>query len=645
MATRVLVVDSNREFAILIRQSLEDSQRFSVWVANSAGEALTLVGQREFDLCVLDFGLPDSSPQDFLAHLRARFPEIVVVAIPVPSEIDEDELQSLNVNAVLEKPFYLPQLASILTDAMNQSPYFSRLSRSVLKKPVLLSEKHRPSPSRSEPELPAWLSDVDAVRSALSSALGRGDVESCLLVKDRYPLAFVGDLRRSQARELAELIASRFNEEPSGSVARYLEPTSTGEPRLLFAQTLGERAILALVLRSPSSLVSARRQAAIVAQALLGHTPEDLADAFRELDQVGTPPAGPVEGRPADRRLVQAEQPEAAQPELERDRPADSPPIDAQRTVEPPPAQKPADAVPASQLPSGPVEPPAEPSRPSAPVEPPAVPAPVDPRPTPHHLPRPDRAPTPARLDLPGELASPESQTSPPAAVEPAAPPPAAQEDVSILAEDLPDDWVPQVASDLKSNPLIAALIEISEGQIQTADGDTENGPERSAQQVPELPTDWLPRKLRGNLLVSVFEGPYAGGDPPPERPGRLVYHILLVPRFPAHRLVGPLAEPLEDWVREICLAWDWGFESAQVDSQYLLASISLPEEEAPADAVSVLRQELSRRLLEQFEPLRTTLRAGQFWARRHLTASGSPPNPLQIQSFLLNARRTNLPA
>lgn len=651
MATRVMVVDANREFAILIRQALEDSQRFSVWTAHSAQEALGLAQEQEFDLCVLDFGLPDSSPQVFLSELRARFPEIVVVAIPIPSAIDEDELQSLNVNAVLEKPFYLPQLASILTDAMNRSPYFSRLSRSVLRKPVMLGEEHRRTPEASEPDLPGWLSDVDATRDALASVLGHGDVESCLLVKDRYPLAYVGNLRRSQARDLAELIASRFNEEPSGSVARYLEPGATGEPRLLFAQTLGDRLILALVLSSPSSLVSARHQAAIVAQALLGKPPEDLEDALQELDTSQVSEASePLEQAADSQPSAPAMQ---SQPESQPIPPIpegfDEPaaPISPDRAPTPARLGLPESRAPerSKMEPDGPAQ--VEPdSTPPIPPETRAPAEPLAPEVTPSGGPastewEPFQPPTAGPL-VPQEPYSPpiEEPATDVYSGLPVQPeqPILDESDVSILAEDLPDDWVPRVESDLSANPLIRALIELSEGEVGSLDG---QGRDLVDEAVPELPADWLPRRLKGNTLVSVFEGPYAGGDPPPKRPGRLVYHFVLVPRFPAHRLVGPLAQPLVEWVREVCLAWDWGYEATEVDPKYLMVSISLPEDEAPAQAAGILREELSRRLLERFEPLRATLRAGHFWARRHLTASGGRPNTLQVQSFLLRARRT----
>lgn len=667
MATRVMVVDANREFAILIRQALEDSERFSVWTAHSAQDALRLAGEQEFDLCVLDFGLPDSSPHDFLAELRARFPEIVVVAIPIPSAIDEDELQTLNVNAVLEKPFYLPQLASILSDAMNRSPYFSRLSRSVLKKPVMLGDKHRIPTEPKEPELPDWLGDVDATRDALSSVLGHGDVESCLLVKDRYPLAYVGNLRRSQARDLAQIIASRFSEEPSGSVARYLEPSASGEPRLLFAQTLGQRAILALVLTSPSSLVSARHQAATVAQALLGRAPEDLGDALQELDTYQ--PAEGVQPR-TDRSAIdthpnlladqdepqleertQTPRPEPEQSwhahELEQFRQATEPAPESEWPANEPEFSEPAPVTPNRAPTPSRLEMPAhqQPSEQQPEQEPAGEPEPFDEPVTPIAPEPPAQPPArePARVqwerfeDVPDEPAGRYREEQPADY-----PPTIGQDemDVSVLAEDLPDDWVPRVESDLAANPLIMALIELSEGDVTSRDSGNGSPAE---EQVPELPPDWLPRKLKGNTLISVFEGPYAGGDPPPQRPGRLIYHFVLVPRFPAHRLAGPLAQPLIEWVQEICLAWDWGYESTKVDPRYLMISISLPEDEAPADAAATLREELSRRLLERFEPLRASLRAGHFWARRHLTSSGNPPNTLQVQSFLLRARRTNL--
>ncbi len=112
------------------------------------------------------------------------------------------------------------------------------------------------------------------------------------------------------------------------------------------------------------------------------------------------------------------------------------------------------------------------------------------------------------------------------------------------------------------------------------------------------------------------------------------------MPRFPEHQLDGPLAEQLSDWIKRICLAWDWRAEEIDLQPDYLGVTLSVLPDVAPAQAVRKLRENLSTRILETFPELSGDLPSGRFWARSYLLTAGAPPDTSRIQAFILDTRR-----
>ena len=67
---RVLVVDSNKPEAYLIKRLLETEPGLEVAVAHSGVEALALAGQADLDLLIMDLEFPDIDGQRLLILLK-----------------------------------------------------------------------------------------------------------------------------------------------------------------------------------------------------------------------------------------------------------------------------------------------------------------------------------------------------------------------------------------------------------------------------------------------------------------------------------------------------------------------------------------------------------------------------------------------
>ncbi|WP_284945064.1 response regulator [Acidisoma cladoniae] len=107
---RVLVVEDERELAILIRASLERGG-FAADVAAtmaSAGEHLALTS---YDACILDLGLPDGSGLQLLQTLRKGRSTLPILILTARDGL-EDRVTGLDAGAddYVVKPFHMPEL-------------------------------------------------------------------------------------------------------------------------------------------------------------------------------------------------------------------------------------------------------------------------------------------------------------------------------------------------------------------------------------------------------------------------------------------------------------------------------------------------------------------------------------------------------
>lgn len=217
----------------------------------------------------------------------------------------------------------------------------------------------------------------------------------------------------------------------------------------------------------------------------------------------------------------------------------------------------------------------------------------------------------------------------------PALPPPA-----DVEPPPLPRDWVPEKPSEGLESALFAAPTPAAAA----------SPPSSPAPPAVDLPRDWVPSTPASEDRFPFLHPPPPA--PPPEREviiqaplaaagTPLLFSLVLLPRFPEHRLAGGMVEPLRTWIHRVCLAWDWRAERVDVRPDRLALMLSLGPEVAPAQAVQQLRDGLAARLLQTFPHLAADLPSGRFWASPFLLSSGPLPSESDIAEFIEDTRRS----
>jgi REP element-mobilizing transposase RayT len=203
----------------------------------------------------------------------------------------------------------------------------------------------------------------------------------------------------------------------------------------------------------------------------------------------------------------------------------------------------------------------------------------------------------------------------------------------------LPRDWVPERPSEELERVILPAP--------ETPSPAMAPGPS-----IPvALPRDWIPAAAASEERFPFLQpppptaAPAMGRDvavpfPLASAAAQLRFSLVLVPRFPEHRLTGGMIEPLRTWVHRLCLAWDWRLEHIEVQPDRLALTLDLGPEVAPALAVQQLRDGLASRLLQAFPQLAADLPSGRFWASPFLLTSGPLPAAREITEFIQDTRR-----
>lgn len=88
---KVLVVEDSPTDALLLREALTDerSMRFQTAHAETLSEALHCLQERNFDLILLDLGLPDSQGLETFARMHDQAPQVPIIVL---SGLDDDAL-------------------------------------------------------------------------------------------------------------------------------------------------------------------------------------------------------------------------------------------------------------------------------------------------------------------------------------------------------------------------------------------------------------------------------------------------------------------------------------------------------------------------------------------------------------------------
>ena len=117
MSEKVLLVDDEKEFLEIMSQRME-ARGMEVTTAESAEQALSILGQKTFDAIVMDFQMPEMDGMDALKAIKEKKPEMQIILLTGYATV-EKTVEAMKIGAAdfLEKPADIEALAEKIKTA------------------------------------------------------------------------------------------------------------------------------------------------------------------------------------------------------------------------------------------------------------------------------------------------------------------------------------------------------------------------------------------------------------------------------------------------------------------------------------------------------------------------------------------------
>lgn len=251
MSQQALIVDPDTAFAAMLAQSLEEMMGLRATTVSTGQEALEALSTDQYRLAVVDMDLPDMTGADLVRAVKRQAPDLAVMVIPLEGEQIPPELDGVEVDGILPKPFFLPELPERVGRALGQAA--------------------PPTPTSAIP--PA---DQDAARREMSLLAQELGAKAVVLTRGDQLLDAVGDLSLEEAETLATAVAESW--QTSARVAKML-----GKEQLRFEQSIegGEHLLYSLAIVEDltlSALIERR-----VPLGMIRHRAKEAAEAIRRL--------------------------------------------------------------------------------------------------------------------------------------------------------------------------------------------------------------------------------------------------------------------------------------------------------------------------------------------------------------------------
>lgn len=266
----ILIVDSSVGFATMLQQSLEQDGDYRTAVAHEGSEALEIAASETFDLAIVDLGIEADDDLDgatLARRLRQRQRNLRLMLIPLEGDALSEEVADLDVQSVLSKPFFLPDLPALIEGAMAQP--VRQLAEP--QEAVEPSSPVEPGTDADPGQVP-YASSPDVVRE-LGDLLQETNAEAVLLTQDGEVLISVGQLSVETLSELAQIIQESYRSanriaDLLGRERRRFEQSVEGGDYMVYSLTVVEDVILSAALRTDVALGIVRHRARAAAKRL-----------------------------------------------------------------------------------------------------------------------------------------------------------------------------------------------------------------------------------------------------------------------------------------------------------------------------------------------------------------------------------------
>ena len=116
----ILTVARDEAFAIILKEGLEGMGVHQVQVAYSEEEVQQIISNQDIALAIVDVDLKDVEPVELVQALRQRKPELRVMWMPFLGHELSEEMQAVNTQGILTKPFFMEDLPNHIEQALSQ---------------------------------------------------------------------------------------------------------------------------------------------------------------------------------------------------------------------------------------------------------------------------------------------------------------------------------------------------------------------------------------------------------------------------------------------------------------------------------------------------------------------------------------------
>jgi REP element-mobilizing transposase RayT len=440
-----------------------------------------------------------------------------------------------------------------------------------------------PVPQQEEENMP-WLGDQNKAAQHLTRLTLSSSAQAALITRKNDLWAYAGGLSHEAAKELAQAVTRNWDGQKGSDLLRFIRLESTKAEHMLYATHLAANTVLALVFDAETPFSTIRNQATQLVSDL---------DKFEQ----------PKPSKPA--QDITGEYPAM---EEENTRGENIPPITNILTDIPSPnpnLKSEADA----------------------------------PRKKPQKI---QFDPNETRISEPlsdasafNREASPVVRLTPVARREPIKPVKSVNVDVESqpVADNNVEVTVPSRPQPRTATPIAPPAVEAADMAVTRESSITDKrtptpvaAPTDSADVTRESSTTEAARKL---VVEPLSAGLY-----------HLTYACLLVPRFSTHFIAGDLAERLDEWLPNICIAFGWRLEFLAVRPDYLQWVVNVQPNTSPGYLMRVIRQQTSEKIFKDFPRFKKENASNDFWAPGYLIMGGSQPHPPQLVKDYINQTR-----
>lgn len=265
MKAILLVVTAQASFGDLIRESLSKTGSFRIHVVKSKADALLTAEKESCALALLDMELGESAILEISRSLREINPDLDLVILA-----DEElppAMDTIRPWVLLRKPFYLPDFIQL----MRAIPVVPDQFPDALDKDVKSDSKvGKISSTQEEQEMPdiPWLRDVSKAAQHLTRLTLESSAQAALITRDKELWAYAGQLSQNAANELAGTVSRHWDGQKGNDLLRFVRLESTKAEHMLYATSMTDNVILALVFDAETPFSTIRSQANALAQSL-----------------------------------------------------------------------------------------------------------------------------------------------------------------------------------------------------------------------------------------------------------------------------------------------------------------------------------------------------------------------------------------